>query len=159
MLQKIDTAIDKGIFYLLAVCLVGMLLLSVSSIIFRWFNTAFLWLEPLIRHLVFFSAFLGGALATGKGNHIRIDLAAKLLETRSPTLQQWLNRVIDLVCLLASALLAKAGYDFALVELEFGKEAFLGIHSGVLVYIIPIGMALIGLRFLMRILLSFTKVQ
>lgn len=159
MIRKIDNYLDKVIFYLLAVCLWGMLFFSVFSIVLRWFDTAFLWTEPLVRHLVFFSAFLGGALATGKGNHIRIDLATKLLEKKSPIFQKWLERVIDIVCAIACLLLLEAGYNFALVELEFGKEAFLGIHSGVLVFIIPIGMGLIAVRFILNFLISFTKAE
>lgn len=159
MLTKIDKYIDKFTFYLLAICLWGMLFFSVFSIILRWFDTAFMWTEPLVRHLVFFSAFLGGALATGKGNHIRIDLATKVLEKKSPSFKKWLERIIDLVCTIACVLLLEAGYNFALVELEYGKEAFLGIHSGVLVFIIPVGMGLIALRFLLNFLISFTKAE
>lgn len=159
MIRKINNIIDGFVFYLLAICLWGMLILSVLGIVLRWFDVAFLWLEPMVRHLVFFSAFLGGALATGKGNHIRIDLATKILEKKNPKIQKWLDRLIDLICIVACLALLKAGYDFALVELEFGKEAFLGIHSGVLVFIIPIGMGLIALRFLLNFLMSFSKAE
>ena len=50
-----------------------------------------------------------------------------------------------------------AGKDFALVELEFGRETFLGIHSGWLVSIIPFGFAFIGLRFITVTLKNFLK--
>jgi TRAP-type C4-dicarboxylate transport system permease small subunit len=159
MIQKLDNIIDNIIFYILSACLVGMLTLSVLGIVLRWFEIAFLWLEPLVRHLVFFSAFLGGALATGKGNHIRIDLVSKILENKYPQVQTWLDRVIDLVCVFACILLANAGYEFTKVEMQYGKEAFLGIHSGVLVSSITLGMGLIALRFLLRFMVSFTKVR
>lgn len=159
MIQKLDNAIDKVIFYMLGICLMGMLSLSVVGIVLRWFEIAFLWLEPLVRHMVFFSAFLGGALATGKGNHIRIDLMSKVLENKFPQTQKWLDRIIDLVCVFACVLLANAGYEFSKVEMQYGKEAFLGIHSGVLVSSITVGMGIIALRFLMRFFISFSKVK
>ena len=158
MIKKLDSALDKISYYGIVVSVVFMLLLTVLSIFLRWFNTSLLWIDPLVRHLVFLSAFLGGVLATGKDNHIRIDLISKVLENyKKENFVLWINRFNYLVAMIATYLLAKAGIDFAKIELEFGKEAFLGIHSGVLTSIIPIGMGLIFLRFFLRLLLTFTK--
>jgi len=158
MIKKFDSYIDKIAFYGIVISVLLMLGLTVLNIVLRWFNTSILWIDPFVRHLVFLSAFLGGVLATGKDSHIRIDLATKLCERlESPGLSIWLNRLVYLVTMLATILLSKAGYDFYKVELEFGKEAFLGIHSGFLVAIIPFGMGLISLRYFFRILLTFTK--
>lgn len=158
MIKKIDTAIDKISFYGILVCVSGMLLLTVLNIVLRWVNTTLLWIDPLVRHLVFLTAFLGGVLATGKDNHIRIDLIGKVLESfKKEGLALWINRVVYLIAMIATGLLAKAGQDFAKMEFEFGKEAFLGIHSGVLTSIIPVGMGLIFIRFGLRLLLTFTK--
>jgi hypothetical protein len=41
----------------------------------------------------------------------------------------------------------KSGWDFYLVEKEFGAFGFLHLHSSTLVGIIPFGMGLIALRF------------
>ena len=158
MIKKFDSYLDKIAFYGIVISVLLMLGLTVLNIVLRWFNTSILWIDPFVRHLVFLSAFLGGVLATGKDSHIRIDLATKLCERlESPGLSIWLNRLVYLVTMLATILLSKAGYDFYKVELEFGKEAFLGIHSGFLVAIIPFGMGLISLRYFFRILLTFTK--
>lgn len=158
MIKKLDNLLDKISFYSIVICVAGMLLLTVLNIVLRWFNTTMLWIDPLVRHLVFLSAFLGGVLATGKDNHIRIDLISKVLEKfKKEKLSLWIDRIVHLVAMLATLLLAKAGMDFAKMELEFGKEAFLGIHSGALTAIIPVGMGLIFIRFSLRFLLTFSK--
>ena len=59
-----------------------MMILSITGIVLRWFNIAFLWIDPLVRHLVFICTFLGGAIATGRGTHIGIDIIGRLLESR-----------------------------------------------------------------------------
>lgn len=158
MIKKLDDYLDKISFYGIVLAVSLMLLLTVLNIVLRWFNTSILWVDPLVRHLVFLSAFLGGALATGKDNHIRIDLASKLLENlKKPKLKVWVDRIIYIITMGTTIYLAKAGMDFAKIELEFGKVAFLGLHSGVLVAIIPFGMGLISLRYLFRFLLTFTN--
>jgi TRAP-type C4-dicarboxylate transport system permease small subunit len=158
MISKIDTLLDKISFYGIVTAVLLMLSLTVLNIILRWFNTSILWIDPLVRHLVFLSAFLGGSLATGKDNHIRIDLASKALENlNKPGLKLWIERFVYIVTLIALILLTKAGIDFTKMELEFGKEVFLGLHSGLMAAIIPFGMGLIGLRYFLRLLLTFTK--
>jgi len=135
-----------------------MLSLTILNIVLRWFNTSIVWVDPMVRHLVFLSAFLGGTLATGEDNHIRIDLAAKILETKKLNKTKiWLERAVILITCIATILLAQAGLDFAKIELEFGKDVFLGIHSGYLVGIIPFGMGLLTLRFVLRLLMTFNR--
>ena len=74
LLKSTDKFIEKISISLLVVCVLSMLLLSVLNIFLRWFNTTLFWVEPLVRHLVFLSAFLGGVLATGNRSHIGIDI-------------------------------------------------------------------------------------
>jgi TRAP-type C4-dicarboxylate transport system permease small subunit len=51
----------------------------------------------------------------------------------------------------------KSGYDFFVVEKEFGAPSFLGIHSAYLVGIIPFGMGLISLRFFNRLIIGLLQ--
>lgn len=155
MIKKIDTIVDRVAFYGIVISIVLMLGLTVLNIVLRWFNTSILWIDPMVRHLVFLSAFLGGTLATGQDNHIRIDLATKILESKGLfKLKVWIDRLVTLITIIIILFLTKAGYDFMLIELEFGKEAFLHIHSGVMAGIIPFGMGLLSLRFILKLLLS-----
>lgn len=125
-----------------------ILLLAVSSIVFRWLGMSFMWMEPFTRHLVFLSAFFGGSLATSKGVHIRVDLLSKLVEKSSSKVLHWLHRnLIILFCFVTTAVLTKAAIDLFIMEREFGAPSFLEIHSSYLVGIIPFGIGLISLRF------------
>lgn len=132
--------------------------LAVSSIVLRWMGSSPLWIEPLVRHMVFLSAFFGGSLATSKGVHIKIDVLTHLLEKSSSRILHWLHKnSIALFCLIVTTALMKASYDFYLVEKEYGAPAFLNIHSSILVGIVPFGMGLISLRFLNRLILGLLQ--
>ncbi len=88
-------------------------------------------------------------MATGKGTHIGIDIVGKSLEGKGLLkLKNILVLATNIISFVALFWLSYASISFVNVELEFGKEVFFGIHSGILVMIIPIGFSLIGLRFL-----------
>ncbi len=158
MIKKFDKILDNISYYGLIVAVALMLTLTVLNIFLRWFNSTFLWIDPLGRNLVFLSTFLGGRLASGNSSHIRVDLAGKALEAiNKPNLTIWGDRLVNVVCIIGTVMLAYSGYEFAKVEFEYGKEAFLHIHAGFLVSIIPVGMGLILLRFVNRLILSFTN--
>tara|TARA_Y100001936_G_C16057713_1_gene662128 strand:- start:202 stop:681 length:480 start_codon:yes stop_codon:yes gene_type:complete len=158
MIRILDYALEKIAFYILGTCLFGMLFFTLFNIVARWFGMSFLWIDPLVRHMVFLSAFMGAVMATGKGNHIKLDIVSRALESFN---KQKAKKVVDtlgaLAAVVACYFLFLAGKDFALVELEFGRETFLGIHSGWLVSIIPFGFAFIGLRFITVTLKNFLK--
>jgi TRAP-type C4-dicarboxylate transport system permease small subunit len=143
-----DELLDKFSRYGLVTCLFTILSLAVFAIVLRWFGSSMMWIEPLIRHLVFLSAFLGGSLATGKSVHIKVDLLTKLIEISRSRIVHWLHKnLVSLFCLVVCLALVKSGWDFYLVEKEFGAVGFLQLHSSTLVGIIPFGMSLIALRF------------
>lgn len=152
----IDKWIEKGSTFFLIITVVTIFILSMLGIIFRWLQISPLWLDPLVRHLVFLSAFLAGILTTGKGKHLAIDLLSKYLESH-----KFYQRIVQRLVLLASIggliWLTQVSHQFFLSELEFGKAAFLEIHSAVWVAIIPVGMILIAYRFFYLFLLTFKK--
>ncbi len=114
-----------------------------------------MWIEPLVRHLVFLSAFFGGSLATSKNVHIRIDLLTKLIENSNSKILKWLHHnLISLFSFLTCMVLMKSAWDFYLVEKEYGAVGFLDIHSSIWVGIIPFGMGLITLRFLNQLIIG-----
>ena len=76
----LDKILEKISVLLLVTSIIFVFLLSLSGIVFRWFQFSFDWLDPLTRHLVFFCAFFAGVLTTGKCKHIAIDLLSKSLD-------------------------------------------------------------------------------
>jgi TRAP-type C4-dicarboxylate transport system permease small subunit len=108
--------------------------------------------------LVFLGTFLGGVVATGRGNHIGIDVISKFLEIKGyHRAQHQIARVIYLFSFGVLIWLTKASLDFTKVEMEFSRREFWGIQSGYLVAIIPFGVGLIAIRYLTLFILSFKK--
>ena len=159
---KIITKIDKFIDDLASIFLVAsvalMLFLSVLNIFLRWGNTTIFWVEPFVRHLVFLSAFLGGVLATGRKNHIGIDIIGRWLEVKKLySLRLHVERLIYVISIVTLYFLIISSLDFYASEVKFGREVFLGVHSSQLVAIIPIGFFAISLRIFLIFILSFNK--
>ena len=157
LLRLIDKGIEKGSSYVLVLSIFLMLGFSLLIIVLRWVDISIPWFESFVRHLVLLATFLGGVLATGRGNHIGIDILSKYLESHNLNQYKvWINRVVYLASLGTLIWITKACYGYMIVELEYGKTQFLGLHSGVLVGIIPLGMALIAYRFFFKFIDSFT---
>lgn len=155
LVRLFDEALEKLSRWGIIISLFAILLLAVSSIVLRWMGKSPMWIEPLTRHLVFLAAFLGGSLATSKGVHIRVDILTKVVEASHSKVLHWLHQnLVAVFCTITSFLLMKASWDFYLVEKEFGAPAFLNIHSAYLVFIIPFGMGLIGMRFFNKLILG-----
>jgi TRAP-type C4-dicarboxylate transport system permease small subunit len=148
----IDSSLERLTTGLLVTSLSLMLVISLFNIVLRWFEITFLWFDPLVRHLVFLSAFLGGSLATAKKTHIRIDLISTIAKKWEKTKGIFLlNKILILVSMGTVCWLTLAAWEFTKVELQYGRVAFLGIHSGVLVGIIPFGFLLIAIRLLKQL--------
>jgi TRAP-type C4-dicarboxylate transport system permease small subunit len=150
-----DEILDRFSRYGLIGCLFIILGLTVFAIVLRWLGSSMMWIEPLVRHLVFLSAFLGGSVATSKHVHIKVDLLTKLIELTRSKVILWIHKnLISLFCFVVCLVLAKSGWDFYLVEREFGAPGFLHLHSSLLVGIIPFGMGLITLRFFNQLMIG-----
>ena len=77
--KTLDNIIEKICGYSLVISILAILIFSSLTIVLRWFQINLMWIDPLVRHLVFLSTFLGGVIATGRGTHIGIDLVSKIL--------------------------------------------------------------------------------
>ena len=142
---------------LLLVSFAVMLGLSALGIVLRWFGHSWMWIDPVVRHLVLVCAFAGGVLAVATNTHIRIDALAKPMERAPEALRAWLNRMVSLASALVTAGLVYSGWLFFVMEQEFGAPALLDLHSSWWVAIFPIGWAALFLRWLLTIFDSFTK--
>lgn len=130
-----------------------VLLLSVVVIVLRWFNTTLFWYDPLVRHLVFLLAFLGGIKASAMGTHISIDLISRNLQNSTHAGWAKTHKIfLALVSIIILAWLVYAGVAFTKIEFTYGRAGFFNIHSAYLVAIIPVGFTLIALQFLLVML-------
>lgn len=154
--KKIDKGLELFTTWLLVASVLSMLFLSSFSIVARWFQYNVTWIDPFVRHVVFLSAFLGGVIATGQGTHIGIDIIGKFVESKGwHSVKNIITKCIFIASMLVLVWLFKASVDFTKVEMEFSKIEFWGIPSGYLVMIIPVGLSLLFLRFLLVFILSF----
>ncbi len=157
ILFKIERGYSAIISFLLVSCTFTVLFLSVLVIVLRWFQTTLMWYDPFVRHLVFILAFLGGVKATEQGTHISIDLLGRSLANHKSKLVARAHAVFLGACaILILGWLVYAGIKFVDVELAYGRPVFFGIHSSVLIGIIPVGFCMIAVQFLLEILLFIT---
>ena len=158
VVKKLHFYFEKTVSFVLVTIVFSMLFFSVTAIALRWAQQSNLWIDPLVRHLVFLSAFFGGVMATGRGTHISIDILLRYLESRDIQVAiEWVRRIIFLISLFVTMWLFSASVDFMKIEFQYGKEAFLGIHTGFLVGMTPIGFGLIWMSYLFQLLLTFVK--
>lgn len=152
MIKTFDRLIEKIAYFGLIVSISAMLSLTLLNIVLRWFEISIMWIDPLVRHLVFLAAFLGGCIAAGEDQHIKIDILSRVLKSKKS--KKILDIFLSLLSFVAAGFLIYAGIGLFNVEAEFGKEVFLGIHSKLLVGIIPLGATLMGIRFFLRMFIS-----
>jgi TRAP-type C4-dicarboxylate transport system permease small subunit len=158
VLKSIDMFVEKMSSYGLVLGVFSMLLFSLLVILFRKIGVSALWLDPLNRHIVFLCTFLGGVLATGRGTHIGIDVIGKYLESKQAHGKiKMIKRIISFSSCLTLIWLAIVSVDLVKVEFEYPQIAFLGISTGYMMTIIPIGVSLIAFRFFVLFVTSFEK--
>jgi len=136
--KKLDTFVQATI----VVSFSLMALLSLFSILTRWFTISFLWIDPLIRHLILIISFLGAYLAIVKNKNIKIELFSEKLQSK------WKDSFIAFLCSATCFYLYLGSYNFFLIERTYGKTELLGLHSSLLVAIVPVGFILLSIRFL-----------
>lgn len=136
---------------LLASALVLLVLLSTAQILLRSvLETGWVWAEPASRTLVLWLAMLGALAATRDHKHIAIDALPRILPPR------WRRAAWILTQGFAAAVCAAmAWYCWQMVAME--REApvplFGGVPSWVGMLVLPLGFALMALRFALSVAL------
>lgn len=146
MLERCLRGLHRAEDALLAGLLLALLLLSVAQIALRlFFDTGLAWAEPVSRSGVFWLAMLGALGATRTRKHIAIDALPRLL----PALAQRIVWAISHVT-ASSLCAALAWFGGQLVKMEFEAPSpwLAGVSSGWPMLILPIGFAIMAVRFL-----------
>ncbi len=126
--------------------LIGMVLLGLLQILFRnILSISLFWVDPLMRHIVLWIALLGASVATREDRHITIDLLSGRLSSRS---RSWVRLWIHLFAAGICFLLVMPAVDFVRDEYPMGRILALGIPIWVSEVVMPVMMAVLGLRFL-----------
>jgi len=126
-----------------------MLVLSFTQVVLRGvFSTGFTWADDLLRHLVLWVGYIGASIATKWSKHINIDIASRLLPQRTRAL---FEGIISLFSFLICMILSYSAYNFVTIEKEFQEtSATLHIQLWYLQIIMPLGLGIISIRFLIN---------
>ncbi len=138
---------------LLVFTLGAMILLALSQIVLRnLFDSGIEWTDPLLRVMVMWLGLLGAIAATKQNNHISIDAVSRLLPNKGKVIS---SVIANLFSAIICAIVSYYALQFVLMEYEDGMMAFSNIPAWLCESIIPIGFALMALRFLINIGPSF----
>lgn len=146
ILGFLDKATLKLETLLVSFCLGAMIVIVLCQIFMRnVFDSGFVLGDPLVKHLVLWITFLGAGLASRRDSHIKIDIADKVLPVKARPI---VRALVDLFSAVICAILARASYGFLAMERESGTTfGVTEIPVWVLELIIPIGFAIVALRF------------
>ncbi len=150
-LQQINQWLAKIELGLLVFIVLVMVFLSGLQIFLRkLFNVGLLWGDIFLRNLVLWVSFIGASLATLENKHINIDLLSPLLSAKWQKLSKI---IVNLFAVFVTVLLTKAALTFVLDEKTFGSTIFSDVPAWPFQVIIPLGFALMALRFFFNLLL------
>jgi len=151
--MKAIKALDRAFAHLeealVVIFLVAMVLIAFIQVILRnFFSTGFSWADELLRHLMLWTGFMAGSLATRQGRHIAIDIVSR---TISPPFKRVDEFIINIGAMSVTSILLKASWRFVSVERSYGEVlGSLHIPVWILELIFPITFALLTLRFGIR---------
>jgi TRAP-type C4-dicarboxylate transport system permease small subunit len=156
-LRALDGALRKGELVVLVSVLVTMIGLSFAQVVLRkvrpyvpWIQDV-AWFDILARHLVLWAGILGASIAAREGRHFGVELLPKLFSERT---KQRFEAVLNVVAGGVTVLLAAGMLDYVRrpeVNAAFRIEALnLPVQRSWLLAIMPVGLALMAYRFLLR---------
>jgi len=129
---------------LLTLLLFGLMILGLLQIAMRNIGVALPWADGAMRSMVLWLAMVAGIMAAGKLRHIRLNLIEHWV---GPSILGWLNRLAYLIATAVCFVMSWYGMEMVAIEASFGATAFLSVPTWVVQMIVPIGFALMGLRF------------
>ncbi|MFH1139286.1 MAG: TRAP transporter small permease [Pseudomonadota bacterium] len=139
--------------------LVGLLLLmiglAVGQIVFRnILDGGFVWGDALVRQLVLWLCLIGAMIGSRQGKHINIDVVTRYLPGRARTA---CTAVVEFCAAIVCGVVLYHSLRFIKLEYADGFIAFGKVPTWVCESIIPLGFAVIGLRYLVLSLKNLNR--
>lgn len=132
-----------------------MIVLAAAQIFLRnFFDTGFLWADPLLRILVLWIAMLG-ALAASRGNRqITVDIVPRVVP-------EWVRPyLLAFTCLITatvSGIIAFHAARYVLIEAQASTRTVFDLPGWVPLLIIPLAFGAIALRYLLLTALALKR--
>lgn len=147
-LQKALRVLDGFEDFLLTLLTLGVLVLGGAQIVARYaFHYSWVWIDPASRAMVLWIALVGALVAAREGRHINVDAVTRLLS------RFWL-RVARIASYsfagVISLMFARGSIELIKIEKESATIAFGQIPAWWIELILPIGFALLALRFFLH---------
>ncbi len=137
--------IEDGVLALILAGIIGVAVFQVAAR--NIFETGLLWGDALVRVLVIWVAMVGAMVASRTDDHVRIDLAARFAPERW---RRPLARFANVFTCLVLAVFVWYSGQFVRYEYAAGIIAFGSVPAWICELILPVGAAVISLRYLMH---------
>ncbi len=147
-------AVESALLFIIIMAMVSGAFLQVMLRMI--FDSGIIWGDIFLRHLVLWVGFIGASLATRDGKHINVDIFARYLKI---PLKNYVQAFIDLVSTGVAVFLVNAAWTFVMEEKEYATIAFNNIPAWYFQIIIPIGFALMAIRFFVQALLKISEAR
>lgn len=146
MLERLDRGLSMAEDFFISVLLISASAILFVNVVGRYvFNTGFVWAEELVRYEIIWLVFVGGSVAARKGIHIGVDAIVHLMP---PTAQRLTNIAVLVLCVGFCAVLAIYGWELVAQTRMFNQRTpAMQIPFWLVQMAIPVGAALMGLRF------------
>jgi TRAP-type C4-dicarboxylate transport system permease small subunit len=156
-IRQVGRTVDRLQEFMLCAFLLLMIILGCLQILSRdFFDSGFIWIDPLLRYLVIWSGLFGAIVATRKGKHIVIDLSSHLLPPRA---KPWLAVANNLFAAAVCLALTYAAVVFVKNEASLGDERqLLGLSSWILNLVFPVSFSFISWEFLTAAVANFREI-
>lgn len=131
---------------LLALLLSTLVLLAPLQIVLRnFFDSGWIWADPLLRVLVLWIALLGALAASRQDRQISVDVVSKFLSPRAKAI---VGILTGLFTTIVCSVVAYHSWLFVSGEREFGSKAFGDVPAWLCQSVIPFAFAMIAVRHL-----------
>ena len=145
-LDRVAALVERVVDAILVLLLTALVTLAGAQILLRnLFDSGLLWADPAVRVLVLWVALLGAMAAARRGRHITVDIVARLLPPRRAAP---IRALTDLFTAAVCGVLAWQAGRLVVMEWEAGTMAVGNVPTWVAQLIVPVGFAVIGLRYL-----------
>jgi TRAP-type C4-dicarboxylate transport system permease small subunit len=129
----------------LAALLAAMLIFSFLQIVLRnVVQTGWVWVDPLLRHLLLWIGFAGALLATRMDQHINVDALSRSL---SPGGRRIARIATGIAAAAVCLVLSEAARAFLVDEAKAGTSGFLDIPTWCLLVVMPLALWAMAVRF------------
>ncbi len=132
---------------LLVILLAAMAVLALWQIVERnFFQTAVVWIDPLLRVLVLWVGLLGAVAAARDDRQINVDVVARFV---GPLWRSRIRIVTDLFTAGVTGFLSWHAVRFVLDARAYGEVAFGSVPLWTAAMILPAAFALLAVRYLL----------